>query len=271
MRLWKRRPHLSREAQYLAGQLQPTSDRPSVMHFTLHKCASVYLQTKLHMLAEQIGLTPLDLDGYFFDSAQPQPFTVQRRGFFYGPFRSLDDAFGVRREWPDLRGYKIIVVIRDPRDVLTSLYYSMAYSHRTPRGDARDSFLAMRQEVQQIDIDQHVRQEARVFLPRYRSYFRLAQQYDVHLTTYEQLVTNPDAWRESLLAYLGVVMSRWRKRRLISAADFAVKRENPAAHMRQVQPGDHARKLRPDTIAWLNAEFAEVLDWYGKTGRNAAA
>lgn len=269
MHLWKRRRTASREARYLAGQLPPASDRPSTLHFTLHKCASVYLRTKLHALAEAIGLAPLDMDGHFFDSAEPQPFAVRPHGYFYGPFRSLDDAFGMRREWPDLTGYKILVVLRDPRDVLTSLYFSTAFSHATPQGHGRDSFLALRDAAQHVDINEYVRREADVFLPRYRAYFRLAARYDVHLTTYEQLVTTPDAWLDALLGYLGVDLSARQRRRLISARDFAVKRENPSAHVRQVQPGDHARKLRPETIAWLDAKFAEVLDWYA--GRAATA
>jgi hypothetical protein len=255
----------------LAGQLPPASNRPSTLHFTLHKCASVYLRSKLHALAELIGLAPLDLDGYFFDSGQPRPFRVQPHGYFYGPFRSLDDAFGVRREWPDLTGYKLIVVLRDPRDVLTSLYYSTAYSHRTPRGKGRDKFLALRDEAQHVDINEYVRREADVFLPRYRAYFRLAARYDVHLTTYEQLVTAPQTWLDSLLAYLGVELSAWRRRRLISPRDFAVSHEDPTSHVRQVQPGDHARKLDAATIAWLDAKFAEVLAWYAAPTKRAAA
>jgi hypothetical protein len=271
MHLWKRRPASSREARYLAGQLPPASNRPSMLHFTLHKCASVYLRAKLHALAEMIGLAPLDLDGYFFDSGRPQPFDVRPHGYFYGPFRCLDDAFGVRRQWPDLTGYKVVVVIRDPRDVLTSLYFSTAYSHRTPQGEGRESFLALREDAQHVAIDDYVRREADVFLARYRAYFRLAARYEVHLTTYEQLVTWPEAWLDALLAYLEVGLSPRRRHRLVSAGDFAVQRENPRAHVRQVQPGDHSRKLRRETINWLNAKFAEVLDWYGARSESAAA
>ncbi len=270
MHFWKRQS-TTREARYLAGQLPPASSRPSTLHFTLHKCASVYLRTKLHALADLIGLAPLDLDGYFFDSAQPQPFVVRPRGYFYGPFRCLDDAFGVRREWPDLTGYKLIVVLRDPRDVLTSLYFSTAFSHRTPKGEGRDEFLSLRDEAQHVDINDYVRREADVFLRRYQAYFRLAARYDVHLTTYEQLVTEPQTWLDALLAYLGVALSTWRRRRLISPQDFTIKREDPKAHFRQVQPGDHLRKLSDETIAWLNSKFAEVLAWYGENQQKAAA
>jgi hypothetical protein len=260
---WGRRSKTnSAESRYLRGELRPRSDRPSVIHFTLHKCASVYLRSKLHALARKIDLAPVDLDGYFFDFARPERFTLQPRGFFYGPFRGLDDSLGVPRQWPDLSEYKVIIVLRDPRDVLTSLYFSIAYSHRTPRGDGREQFLSHRDQVRRIDIDDYVRQQAEPFYRRYRAYFDLAARYGAHLTTYEHLVTAPQAWLDELLAYLDVRLSGWTRRRLISPGDFAIDRENPAAHVRQVAPGDHARKLRPDTIAWLNAKFADVLEWY---------
>lgn len=271
MRLWKRRTAAPNEARYLAGALPPASDRPSVLHFTLHKSASVYLRAKLHKLARWIGLAPLDMDGYFFDAAAPRPFEVRPRGYFYGPFRSLDDAFDQPRAWPDFDGYKLLVVIRDPRDVLTSLYYSTAYSHRTPRGDGRDKFLSLRDAARHVDINDYVRREADTFLPRYRAYFQLAERYAAHLTTYEHLVTAPQVWLDELLAYLDAPLTAWRRRRLISAGDFTVKREDPHSHVRQVQPGDHARKLAPATIAWLDARFAEVLDWYRQQGERTAA
>jgi hypothetical protein len=271
MHFWKRRPTTSREARYLADDLPPASDRPSTLHFTLHKCASVYLREKLHALAEMIGLVPLDFDSYFFDSAKPEPFEIRPRGYFYGPFRAFDRAFGVEREWPDLTNYKVIVVIRDPRDVLTSLYFSTAYSHQTPKGEGREAFLALRDKAQHVDIDTYVRAEADVFLERYRAYFELASRYDVHLTTYEALVSASDAWLDTLLAYLGVELSTRQRRQLVSADDFVVKREDPSAHVRQVKPGDHARKLQRDTIAWLDEKFAEVLAWYADQRRRTAA
>ncbi|QKD83329.1 hypothetical protein HPC62_14990 [Thermoleptolyngbya sichuanensis A183] len=43
-------------------------------------------------------------------------------------------------------------------------------------------------------------------------------------------------------------------------ADFQVEDEDVYRHKRQVLPGDHTRKLQPETIAVLNEKFAEVLN-----------
>jgi hypothetical protein len=264
MFFWSRRKRDSLEARYLRGELSPRTDRPSVLYFTLHKCASVYLGKKLHKLARKIGLAPLDLDGHFFDSGRPQAFAPRPRGFFYGPIRSYDEAYGTTRQWPSLADYKVLVVLRDPRDVLTSLYYSMAYSHAIPRGEGNEQLVASRREALAVDINDFVRQQADVFARRYRAYFELARRQPVHLATYERLVASPDAWLDDLLAYLGVRLSRWNRRGLISQRDFRVHREDPKAHVRQVTPGDHRRKLKPETIAWLDTRFADVLAWYEK-------
>jgi hypothetical protein len=38
-----------------------------------------------------------------------------------------------------------------------------------------------------------------------------------------------------------------------------VSSENAHAHKRQVVPGDHRRKLAPETIVQLNQQFGEIL------------
>ena len=44
---------------------------------------------------------------------------------------------------------------------------------------------------------------------------------------------------------------------------FHVAMENQYNHKRCVTPGDHQRKLRPETIAMLNNRLKDVLDMLG--------
>ena len=50
---------------------------------------------------------------------------------------------------------------------------------------------------------------------------------------------------------------------IISQADFDVVKEDKTAHKRSVKAGSHARKLQPETAAFLNQELAEVLQRMG--------
>jgi hypothetical protein len=47
-----------------------------------------------------------------------------------------------------------------------------------------------------------------------------------------------------------------------AGADFKVSSEDIYKHKRQVTPGDHKRKLKPETIDILNQKTAEVLKLY---------
>ena len=45
--------------------------------------------------------------------------------------------------------------------------------------------------------------------------------------------------------------------------NFRVKREDVRKQKRQITPGDHKRKLHPDTIAFLNEQLAPILETLG--------
>jgi hypothetical protein len=227
----------------------------------LHKCASTYLQKKFQQLAPQIGLWPIDVHGYEFRSGRKLDITLQPRGFFYGPYRA---PLAIR--WPeDAAGdFKMFLVVRDPRDILTSLFYSVAYSHSAPKAQkTRTQLDQSRARARQVGIDEFVREAAGEYRARFALYWQLVETHQAYVTRYEDLVTEPDRWLDRLLDFLEADVPVRVRRHLIRPADFAVKGENPNAHIRQVQPGDHARKLRSETIDWLNDQFRDVLTAFG--------
>ena len=46
---------------------------------------------------------------------------------------------------------------------------------------------------------------------------------------------------------------------LIKSNSFQNKKEDIHSHIRNIYPGDHKRKLKPETIEILNEEFESVL------------
>ena len=54
-----------------------------------------------------------------------------------------------------------------------------------------------------------------------------------------------------------------RNRLIAEASTSSSTSENLMKHKRQVIPGDHRRKLKPETIATLNSDLADILDRYG--------
>ena len=54
-----------------------------------------------------------------------------------------------------------------------------------------------------------------------------------------------------------------RAKLIAESNDSVNTKENKMKHKRQVTPGDHRRKLKPETIAKLNTDLADILTRYG--------
>ena len=81
---------------------------------------------------------------------------------------------------------------------------------------------------------------------------------------YETLVLNFPAWLAKVAQGFAIDNERFiSKMSKKYAGEFAVKKENIHAHKRKIVPGDYREKLAAETIASLNAIFAENLQRYG--------
>jgi hypothetical protein len=273
--------------------LPPRTDRPSLLFFTVHKAASSFVSQLLFRIAKEHDVWPIDFDGHLFDhpqdddpgSASFEQFEVLRRaytgdepaalrgheeglrrlflsrGCLYAPIRRPTLLTGL----PHLRDFRVIVMLRDPRDCLTSLYFSVAYSHRPPRDrSVQAAFFENRDRVQRSPPDEFVLARARQWARRYERYCTSLERFDnVRLLTYEQLVLDFPGWLDRLSQAWGLTIDGRLRSDLMEMADFDVDHEDMFSHKRQVLPGDHRRKLRPDTIVELNRQFGPVLQRLG--------
>lgn len=258
------------EMALLGGRHGSKSDRPSVIFFTVHKCASVYASEILRKLAEDSGLTPIDFDSYFYLGG-PSSIDVfhdtprlgnifKKRGYYFGPFRHPNRAI------PDLHDFRVVLMLRDPRDVLTSLYYSIAYSHSVPEEnpEQRDSLLRRREAARKMSIEEFVLAEAAPYLESYTIYCSdLVGKPFVHLTTYEEMLGDREAWLRKIAEFAGFDLKAETLSAALSELAKSDQPEKIQEHRRQVTPGDHKRKLKPETIAELNSRFGEVLNCLG--------
>ncbi len=158
---------------------------------------------------------------------------------------------------PDSRTF---LLIRDPRDMATSLYFSLRFSHTTA-GVAGPSVEASRSRLQSIEIDSYVLGQAPVLLARFREYAPL-QKTNLMLRRYEDIIFDKQAFLADLCRHFEIDLKRPVLARLVKTIDKQPETENIHAHVRQVAPGDHRRKLKPETIEKMNAILSEVLTAY---------
>lgn len=224
-------------------------------------------QKLLSHFSKEVGLAVDPLSRHFSVSPLPQAeilraleVDIKPEGVFYGVIRS--PHFSVMTRLKELR---LIAQVRDPRDCLTSHYFSIAYSHGLPKDpEKRDAFFARRKAVQMMNIDDFVLESAALFKERFQQIASLWEKHPgMQICKYETMVERPNEWRAEVAAFFGLQMTPQLAADLDHVADFNVDRENVSKHKRQITPGDHLRKLKPETIDKLNSQFASVCQTFG--------
>lgn len=217
----------------------PFRARTSFAFFALHKSGSSFVHTMLHriycrMKYQYVSELPIDSVG---------------NDTYYGPVRLFDELPS------DLfSNGKSILQVRDPRDILTSLYFSLRYSHTIPAGDPR-SFLTQREKLEEIGIDEFVLQNVDALTERFLKFEPFLNQKNVLVLRYESMVNDFDRWFDQIIEFSNLKWNfklRCCLNSLREEADFSVDREDVTQHKRQVTPGDYRRKLLPETIESLN-------------------
>lgn len=251
-----------------------TTGLKSIALASTHKAGSSVLENIFRIWCSDIGYDTdlIEVAGWGRDgsltaqciAAQPR---MRETGMFCGMFRGPYVG-----QMPKLNDLRLVIQVRDPRDCITSYYYSLAFSHGLPKPPRRRAeFQAIRDAVRQMTIDEFALNHSR-FRPSYMTGFaerlrilqRLVETHPDHLLLrYETMVSDPATWFEQIEDFLGHSPSRDAQRNIARIADFTAGTEDPGKHRRQVQPGDHLRKLQPATIARLNEDLAEGLAFFG--------
>jgi hypothetical protein len=256
-----------REHLFVKGLLDFESDDPSILFFTVKKSASTLMRDVVAWANRRhLRLTHLNLAAYLWDSTDSPVYDYMSvhsaalfrdRGILYAPLRQYVDV-------SHLRQARIICMLRDPRDVVVSGYFSARYSHRAPASPAKKmAFLEQRQLLDRMSIDEYALGYATRLFPIYEAYRRNLERSKV--LTYEEMWYHFDQWAAQLADLLGAHFS---------AADVAYLRrladidrpagEDVRAHRRKGTPGDYRGKLTADASGRITDMFADTLRWlYG--------
>lgn len=260
------------ELQLLKGVHATANSHPSIIHFSVNRAATQYVKRLLGRCGKENGLTPVNINEYA--SANDIPYLdhlsleqMQAYKHVFKPQGYVYSAFGgFVRGIEDFDRFQVLLMVRDPRDTLTSLYFSTAFSHSIPVDRTKAAgFVAVRNRAREMTVDDYVLHQAKGYGERYRIYMQeLENCPNVHVARYEDMIEDFTGWLDGILSFFSLSVSADTRKRLIDEAQGASSTgEKQTRHRRQVTPGDHLRKLKPETITALNAELADVLGRYG--------
>ncbi len=244
----------------LKGNAKSVSNHTSLLLFTTEKCASTYTTKIMSKIAASKQMVCADIEAYFsVKKIDPRKyFSVKKNretvfdpvGMYLGPLRNYYPI-------EDLQDYLKVLVLRDPRDVLTSFYYSKLYSHIVISED----FYRERQKYKDYDIDRFVREYLPVVKETYQTYCdQLLGADNLIILPYELLVSDFDAWLDQLIAFLDLgdidpdIINQLKVNEKNTVATG-----NTTSHIRNKKPGDYKQKLKPETQAYLTHELQSIL------------
>lgn len=233
------------------------SKQQSILFFTVHKSASTFIKNAIVNLVGANNIVSLQFSGYWNRNKQKIYYNdydfmkkvLYEKGYFYGAFRAF-------YSFPNMDKFKIILVLRDPRDVLTSFYFSTLFNH--PLSDK--TVLDDRKKYASYSIDEYVLEIAPAMQKNYAAYCtNLLHKDNVLFLKYEDMISKFDIWLYKLTGFLGLENIEEKANEIINDTSFKVEKEDPASFIRNVKAGDHLKKLKPETIDKLNKLFYNEL------------
>ena len=256
--------------------LQPMN---SVILYTLHKAGSTFINGLLDQICRRLQIEHhTENDDHYFQQITEASWksyieSVSNTACF-GPVRALTQT----PVFPDnLDEHTVLLHLRDPRDILTSDFFSKAFSHRVQVGRFEISS-EQRLEMRKSGIDHFVIENAQKLVSKYDLLYRvLKDRPNTTVVHYEDMVLNFPAWLDQVLeAFKPIKIPANKKRNLllpqsmrrlklkntllkINQDAFAIDQEDALSHKRKVTPGDHRDKLKPETISTLNNIFANYI------------
>lgn len=259
---------LTKEGRRLAKRSSQESPE-SVYFFTLHKCASSLFGDLV--LKSFRGLDHVDYAGRIYSGEEIGDLVFEHRGKVYGPIRLstarnspvYEKLVGPTTERRFLRDKVCLLLVRDPRDILVSTYFSFGFSHgESANATIRAQQAAVKKRIQNDEsLDAFVLGSARAVVRQFDRVQRVSEfSPRSAVLRYEDLINDFDRFMDQLTALVPVeddavpvIFSRSRPR---SAEDVQ-------SHHRSGRTEGFREKLQPETIGKLNETFGPVLGRFG--------
>jgi hypothetical protein len=262
------------ELDLIKGRHQNQNQHPSIIHFSLNKAATQYTEGILKQCAVENGMVPVSIHGYAFHTSFPYldhltseemekyKHIFKPKGYLYSVFGGMIEGIS------ELEKYKIVLMVRDFRDLLVSEYYSIAYSHVAPYklGNKYELFVEQRTKARESSIDEYaVTESNRIYntLQRYKTL--LIDKYpNIYITKYEDMINDFRGWLKNLLYNCELNIRPDFFTALLERNErIRPKDENVQRHIRKGKSGEYKEKLNQETIEYLNAKFLSMLSTFG--------
>ncbi|BFM20133.1 hypothetical protein R50076_11820 [Gilvimarinus japonicus] len=198
--------------------------------------------------AFNLGINPAQI-------AEDAKSVFSEEGVIYTGFRHYPKHFDL-----DLNNANCIWLTRDPRDMLVSLYFSIAKSHAVKKGDT--ARLQERESVNAMDIDSFVLSRAKSYMNNFNAYKSKLPKSATKVIRYEDVIYDKPDLLTSVAEHFGLPINDTLIAKVAQKHDLIPDTEQTTNHVRQVHPGNYKAKLSQDTISKLNIDLECFLNFF---------
>lgn len=246
---------------------ESSSPQKSVLAFSHHKAGSTMLFGILRDLSAAAGVTFIAMPRVLFGSGiDPASVDViadfKETGFCFGGYRFFPSS-----PLPLIDTAPTVLLVRDPRDVLVSHYYSVRESHRIPgqEGGLKSRMTAQRLNARETEIDEWVLENHATVVQSLAGYIaqRFASRKNVAIYRYEDVIYRKRAWIDDMLRWYGWTVPASAIDQVLAKHDVFPAIADTTKHVRQVAPGNHRTMLRPATQEKLGMSLGPLLTFFG--------
>jgi Sulfotransferase domain len=237
-------------------------NKKSLTFFTFHKCGSQWVRDVLN--SQEISKrTKLIFDPRELN-LNIHAWTGQRSGTLLGPVYNCS-----YNEWLRFkkRGQRALVVLRDPRDRMISLIYSILYSH------VEEPFSNyVREQFKYLNGEEKIK-HAKIFgaiefsgiASKYESWLNLPNQEDLYITTYEKINENALEEFEMIMSHFSFNVPKPELNIVLDRLSFEKRSgrkkgvEDIKSHYRSGSRGDWKKHFTDEDVRLWKSIFQNLL------------
>jgi len=239
------------------------SRQASLFAIGVVKGGSTLLHSILEDLQPYSSRKLLPISRKFFVSGVPLREVVedvdnlfQQPGYIFATLRWLPQKLHI----PALDKEKKLLLVRDPRDMLVSAYYSFRESHRIPKsGHIRTALERTRKRLQTTSLDEFVRSRAYPLKAKYFKLMTLLTTPNLLLRRYEDIIFDKENFVRDIADFFEMDVPPETIAAIAGKHDVMPATEDTSRHIRQVKPRNFESKLSPATVEEISHVLRAVL------------
>jgi hypothetical protein len=155
--------------------------------------------------------------------------------------------------------------VRDPRDALTSLYFSMQKSHSLPKsGRTADIISEQREKASSMDLDEFVCSGNGDFILITLNEIASALWLpNLHVSRYEDIIFRKREWIQDFCEFANKPLDDALLNSLLERHDIVPNGEDSSRHIRQVAPGNYLKHLSDSSVQYIEKKCENAMIVFG--------